>query len=53
MVVLEATVRDPGEGPCTKLDDGRTGTKNKRASTGDPRIITHFTRPRMSEGQDN
>ena len=50
MVVLEATVRDPGEGPRTKLVDGRTGTKNVAASTGDPRIIAHFIRPRMAEG---
>jgi len=39
--------------PPRQTSDGRTGTKTKTASTGDPRIITHFIRPRMSEGQEN
>jgi hypothetical protein len=39
--------------PLHQTKHGRAGTKNNRASTGDPDIITHFTRPRMSEGQGN
>src|SRR3954453_9471714 len=39
--------------PPHQTSDGRTGTKGETASTGDPHIITHFTRPRMPQGQDN
>jgi hypothetical protein len=39
--------------PLHQTSHGRTGTKKKRASTGDAQIITHFTRPRMPEGHDN
>jgi hypothetical protein len=30
---------------------GRAGTKKYATSTGDPPILAHFIRPRMSEGQ--
>ncbi len=32
-------------------NDGRTGTKNNAASSGD-NIVAHFIRPRMAEGHD-
>jgi hypothetical protein len=32
---------------------GTVARTAKTASTGDPRILAHFTRPRMPNGQDN
>jgi hypothetical protein len=53
MVVLEATVRDPGQGPYTKLVTGAQAPRAKRCQRATPGILAHFTRPRMPEGQDN
>jgi hypothetical protein len=39
--------------PPHQTSDGHTGTKKKTASTSDPPIITHFTRPRTPNGQRN
>jgi hypothetical protein len=53
MVMLKATVRDPGEGPCTKLTTGAQAPRRNAASTSDREILSHFIRPRMAEGHDN
>jgi len=53
MVMLKATVRDPGEGPCTKLTTGTQAPRRNAASTSDPWILAHFIRPRMAEGHGN
>ena len=36
-----------------QTNNGRTGTKSKAASAGNPQILAHFIRPRKAEGQDN
>ena len=47
MGVLTATIRYPGGDPAAKLNDGLTGTKNKRGVSGQHPMIAHFTHPRM------
>ena len=47
MSVLEATVRYTGGSSRAKLATDTRGTKENAASTGDGKILAHFTRPRM------
>ena len=53
MVALEAAVRESGGSSHAKLITGAQAPRSEAASAGNPRIVTHFIRPRKAEGQDN